>query len=224
MVRSVRLRCAADTRTMSYSGHMCQPPIRSHCGRSLAHEVDNCPTTIAEHRAFAFRKATTFLVSTASFFLTSNVAAISLRGVGEEVETEDDILTEEKAGTFLLALVDYEDRSIHSGPEETFNVMVDNSIFEIDDADDALKRMESGQAVTIPVGAVLSSKSGKVETNGAKIKAKKGDKKDDSGKKKKTKGLFKRNLEGRTEAQQRNVDQLRRHLVSLGDKSVVAVR
>ena len=49
-----------------------------------------------------FRKATTFLVSTASFFLTSNVAATSLRGVGEEVETEDDIITEEKAGTFLL--------------------------------------------------------------------------------------------------------------------------
>jgi len=102
--------------------------------------------------------------------------------------------------------------------------MVDNSIYEIDDVDDELKRLASGEAVTIPVGTVLSSKSGKVETNGAKIKAKKGDKKDDSGKEKKTKGLFKRNLEGRTEVQQRNVDQLRRHLVSLGDKSVVAVR
>jgi len=48
------------------------------------------------------RKATTFIVSTASFFLASNVAATSLRGVGEAVEFEDDILAEEKAGTFLL--------------------------------------------------------------------------------------------------------------------------
>jgi len=46
-----------------------------------------------------FRKATTFLVSTASFFLASNVAATSLRGVDK---IEDDILTEEKAGTFLI--------------------------------------------------------------------------------------------------------------------------
>ena len=102
--------------------------------------------------------------------------------------------------------------------------MVENSIYEVDDADDELKRLASGEAVTIPVGAVLSSKSGKVETNGAKIKASKGGKKDGGGFKKTTKGLFERNLEGRTEAQQRNVDQLRRHLVSLGDKSVVAVR
>jgi hypothetical protein len=48
------------------------------------------------------RKAATFLASTASFFLASNVAATSLRGVGEEVEIEDDILTEEKPGTFLI--------------------------------------------------------------------------------------------------------------------------
>eukprot|EP00984_Skeletonema_dohrnii_P001833 scaffold607_cov146-Skeletonema_dohrnii-CCMP3373.AAC.1 len=170
------------------------------------------------------RKATTFIVSTASFFLASNVAATSLRGVGEAVEFEDDILTEEKAGTFLLALVDYEDNSVHSGPEETFNVMVDNTIYEIDDADDDLKRLKSGEAVTIPVGTVLSSKSGKVETNGAKIMASKGGKKDGGSFKKTAKGLFKRDLEGRTEEQQRNVDQLRRHLVSVGDKSVVAVR
>ena len=48
------------------------------------------------------RKATTFIVSAASFILASNVAATSLRGVGEAVEFEDDILAEEKAGTFLL--------------------------------------------------------------------------------------------------------------------------
>lgn len=50
------------------------------------------------------RKAATFLASTASFFLASNseVAATSLRGVGEELEIGDDILTEEKPGTFLI--------------------------------------------------------------------------------------------------------------------------
>jgi len=105
----------------------------------------------------------------------------------------------------------------------------DGSIYEIDDADDDLQLLQSGQAVTIPAGTVLRSKSGKVETNGAKIKASKGGKKDDvgdDGLKKKTKGLFERNLEGRNEEQQRNVDQLRRHLtsLSLGEKSVVAVR
>eukprot|EP00984_Skeletonema_dohrnii_P002501 scaffold866_cov116-Skeletonema_dohrnii-CCMP3373.AAC.5 len=187
------------------------------------------------------RKAATFLASTASFFLASNseVAATStsIRGVGEELEIGDDILTEEKPGTFLIsrsnpAAIDYEDRSVHSGPEETFNIMVsDGSIYEIDDADDDLQLLQSGQTVTIPAGTVLRSKSGKVETNGAKIKIKasKGGKKDDvgdDGLKKKTKGLFERNLEGRNEEQQRNVDQLRRHLTSrsLGEKSVVAVR
>ncbi|KAK1735826.1 leucine-rich repeat protein [Skeletonema marinoi] len=127
-----------------------------------------------------------------------------------------------------VAAIDYEYRSVRSGPEETFNIMVsDGSIYEIDDADDDLQFLQSGQAVTIPAGTVLRSKSGKVETNGAKIKASKGNKKDDvgdNGLKKKTKGLFERNLEGRNEEQQRNVDQLRRHLTSLGEKSVVAVR
>ncbi len=100
--------------------------------------------------------------------------------------------------------------------------MVDDSIYEIDDVDEELKRFKSGESVTIPKGVTLGTKTGKAKTNGAKIKPSKEGKKS----KKKTKNLFGRNLEGRTEEQQRNVDQLRRHLSSttLGDKSVVAVR
>ncbi len=126
-------------------------------------------------------------------------------------------------------MIDYDD-SIHDGPDETFNIMVDGSIYEIDDDDDddeeeELKRFKSGEAVTIPKGVTLGTKSAKAKTNGKKIKPSKEDKK-----KKKKKNLFNSNrnleLEGRTEEQQRNVDQLRRHLSSttLGDKSVVAVR
>jgi hypothetical protein len=166
------------------------------------------------------RQATTFIASTA-FFLP-NVNASLLRGVNGEFEIGDNLeITEDRPGTFLRALVDYEDPS-HDGPDETFNIMVDDSIYEIDDVDEELKRFKSGEAVTIPKGVTLGTKSGKAKTNGAKIKPSKEGKKD----KKKTKNLFGRNLEGRTEEQQRNVDQLRRHLSSstLGDKSVVAVR
>lgn len=120
-------------------------------------------------------------------------------------------------------MIDYDDsiQDGHDGPDETLNIMVDGSIYEIDDddEDEELKRFKSGEAVTIPKGVTLGTKSAKAKTNGMKIKPSKKDKK-------KTKNLFNRNLEGRTDEQQRNVDQLRRHLSSstLGDKSVVAVR
>ena len=45
-------------------------------------------------------KSTAFVVA-ASFFFASNAAATSLRGFEEDVEI-DEILTEEKPGTFLL--------------------------------------------------------------------------------------------------------------------------
>jgi len=167
------------------------------------------------------RQATTFIAST-SFFLPASVNASLLRGIDGEFEIGDNLeITEDRPGTFLRALIDYEDSS-HDGPDETFNIMVDDSIYEIDDVDDELKRINSGESVTIPKGVTLGTKTGKAKTNGAKIKPSKEGKKS----KKKTKNLFDRNLEGRTEEQQRNVDQLRRHLSSstLGDKSVVAVR
>ncbi len=110
--------------------------------------------------------------------------------------------------------------------------MIEDSIYEIDDVDEELKKIKSGEAITIPKGVILEAKSGKAQTNGAKIKPSKEDKKSkkkekedkDSKKEKKKENLFDRNLEGRTEEQQRNVDQLRRHLASTGDKTVVAVR
>lgn len=45
-------------------------------------------------------KSTAFVVA-ASFFFASNAAATSLRGFEDDVEI-DEILTEEKPGTFLL--------------------------------------------------------------------------------------------------------------------------
>ncbi len=122
-------------------------------------------------------------------------------------------------------MIEYEDSSSsHDGPDETFNIMVDDFIYEIDDVDEELKSLTSGESVTIPKGVTLGTKTAKAKTNGAKIKPSKEGKKS----KKKMKNLFDRNLKGRTKEQQRNVDQLRRHLysdsASLGDKSVVAVR
>ena len=111
--------------------------------------------------------------------------------------------------------------------------MIEDSIYEIDDddVDEELKKIKSGEAITIPKGVTLEAKSGKAQTNGAKIKPSKEDKKSKKKEKedkesKKKKNLFDRNLEGRTEEQQRNIDQLHRHLYSttLGDKTVVAVR
>ena len=111
--------------------------------------------------------------------------------------------------------------------------MVDETIYEIADAYDYddLKKMKSGDAVTIPRGVSLGAKSGKAELNGGKIQPSTDDgRKEDAGdggrKKKTTEKLFDRNLEERTKEQQRNVDKLHRHLSSstLGNKSVVAVR
>ena len=50
------------------------------------------------------RKSTAFFVSTALFLISSNVAATSLRGFEDDVEP-DEILAEEKAGTFLRVSV-----------------------------------------------------------------------------------------------------------------------
>lgn len=118
-----------------------------------------------------------------------------------------------------------------SGPEETFNIEIEDEIYEIDDVDEEdRKQLISGEPVTIPAGAVLS-KSGKVMTNGHKIRKGSEKKEDDDGKKNDSKkkqdnkkSLFERRLKTRTEEQQRNVDYLHRHLASLGEKKVVAVR
>ena len=103
--------------------------------------------------------------------------------------------------------------------------MVDDTIYEIADADDSLKKMKSGDPITVPRGVSLGAKSAKAELNGAQIQPSTDDgrKEDDGndGRKKKEENLF----EERTEEQQRNVNKLHRHLASTtGNKSVVAVR
>ncbi len=118
-------------------------------------------------------------------------------------------------------MIDYED----SSHDKTFNIMVDDFIFEIDDddVDEELKSLKSGESVTIPKGVTLGTKTAKAEMNGAKIQPSKEGKKS----KKKMKNLFDRNLEGTTEdeEQQYNVG-ICSHLYSpvIGNKSVVAVR
>ena len=122
--------------------------------------------------------------------------------------------------------MDYEDGA---DDRQTLNIMIDEIIYELDDVENNLettKGLKSGQAVTLPAGAELGAKSGKAKVNGGKIKAARDG---DDGKKKKSKrdSLFERNLvNGRTKEQQRNVDQLHRHLYSttFGDKKTVAVR
>ena len=47
------------------------------------------------------RKSTAFIASAASFFFACNAAATSLRGFDEDNDI-DEILTEDKPGTFLL--------------------------------------------------------------------------------------------------------------------------
>ena len=139
-------------------------------------------------------------------------------------------------------MVEYEG----AGHEETFNIMVGTSIYEIEsaDVDDELREIPSGDPVIVPIGVSLGVKSPKANLNGATIQragAKSGKASELNGvelqpsgeagahtrtRTREKKSLFGRNLEGRTEEQQRNVDKLHRRLYSttLGEKSVVAVR
>ena len=114
--------------------------------------------------------------------------------------------------------------------EEDSNIEIDGKIYEIDPQESGGgKKLKSGEAVIIPAGTALG-KSGKASTNGAMIKKK--EEEEEGGKKNKRQrqraGLFERYLNTkRTDEQERNVEQLHRHLYSttFGDnKSVVAVR
>ena len=133
-----------------------------------------------------------------------------------------------------------------AGHEETFNIMIGTSIYEIEsaDVDDKLREIPSGDPVIVPKGVSLGVKSPKANLNGATIQhagAKSGKAFELNGvelqpsgeaggnvrtRTREKKSLFSRNLEGKTEEQQRNVDKLHRRLYSttLGEKSVVAVR
>eukprot|EP00984_Skeletonema_dohrnii_P033572 scaffold30519_cov162-Skeletonema_dohrnii-CCMP3373.AAC.1 len=183
-----------------------------------------------------FRAAAIIFLATSFSFISvgASKSAALFRGVDDDFEIgEAEVLLEEKRGTFVIEVKDYED----GHDSISLNIMIDHLVYELEEVleDEVVSHdyegLKSGHAVTIPAGTVLGAKSAKAKFNGGKIKPAEA-KDDDGGKKKKKEksGLFGRNLlDGRTEdedeKQQRTVDQLHRHLYSttFGDKKVVAV-
>jgi hypothetical protein len=141
-------------------------------------------------------------------------------------EDEDvEILKEDVEGHFLVSVTEYgQEAGQH---DEDSNIEIDGKIYEIDPQESGGKKIKSGDKVIIPKGTALGTKSAKASTNGAMIKTKE---EDGGGKKKRERQrgkLFERYLKTtRTDEQERNVEQLHRHLYSttFGPKSVVAVK